>query len=98
MKIINVKKTIRTILIILGVVLFINVLIPDKSYSYKELEFKKICVLSGDTLWSIAKEEQENNTYYEGKDIRDIIQDIKKINRLTSSNLKINEILEVPIY
>lgn len=98
MKIKNRVKFVRTILIIVGVILFINILIPDKSYSHKELEHKKIAVLSGDTLWSIAKDEQENNDYYQGKDVRDIVQDIKKVNNLSSASLKVNQTLEIPTY
>ena len=98
MKIRSKGKFIRTIVLIVGIIIFINLLIPDKSYSHKELEYKKITVLSGDTLWTIAKEEQKNNEYYYGKDVRDIIHDIEKVNNLTSSSLKINQTLEIPTY
>ena len=85
-------------LIIVGIILSINLLLPDKSYSYKEIEYKTVTVLNGDTLWSIAKEEQEDNPYYTGKDVRDIIYDIVKINNLKTSYLKVNQKLEIPIY
>ena len=98
MKLKNRRKFIRTILLVVGVILFINLLIPDKSYSHKELEYKKVAILTGDTLWSIAKDEQENNEYYQGKDIRDIIQDIKKVNNLSNSKLRTNQTLEIPTY
>ena len=98
MKLKNRRKFVRTILLIVGVILFINLLIPDKIYSHKELEYKEVIVLRGETLWTIAKEEQENNTYFEGKDIRDIIQDIKKANNLKSSILRTNQTLEIPTY
>ena len=98
MKLKNKVKFVRTILLVVGLILFINFLIPEKSYSYKELEYKKIAVLSGDTLWTIAKEEQENNAYYHGKDVREIIQDIKKVNGLSNAGLRINQILEIPTY
>ena len=94
----NKGKFVRTILMIVGMILFINILIPDKSYSHKELEYKTVSVLSGDTLWSIGKEEQEDNEYYQGKDVRDIVQDIKKINKLSSASLKVNQKLEIPTY
>ena len=92
------RKFARTILTIVGVIIFINILLPDKSYSHKELEYKKITILNGDTLWSIAKDEQENNDFFNGKDIRDIVQSIKEANNLTSSNLIVNQTLKVPIY
>ena len=83
---------------IAGIIIFINLLIADNSYSHQEIASKNITVISGDTLWTIAKNEQENNSYYEGKDIRDIIQSIKNNNNLTDSNLKIGQILEIPTY
>lgn len=94
----NRKKIIRVILVIIGIVVFINILTPNKTLSHQEIEYKTVTVTSGDTLWSIAKIEQKSNKYYEGKDIRDIISDIKEINNLESSSLKINQILEVPTY
>ena len=94
----NWKKFLRAILIIIGVIIFINLLIPDKSFSHQEIEFKTVAVSNGDTLWTIAKDEQEENAYYEGKDIRDIVYNIKKVNNLKSSNLKVNQTLEIPTY
>ena len=94
----NRKKFVRAIFIIVGVIIFINVLIADKSYSHQDVKYKTLSVLSGDTLWNIAEEEQETNTYYEGKDIRDIIQNIKNINNLDNCNLKIGQTLQIPIY
>ena len=98
MKVKNKIKFIRTILIIVIILFFVSLLVPDKSYSYKELEYKTVYVLKGDTLWTIAKGEQENNPYYHCKDVRDIVQDLKKINNLTNANLKINQKLEIPTY
>ena len=59
-------------MIIGGLVLFVNLIIPHMTYSYKELEYKEITVINGDTLWSIAKIEQSENDYYQGYDIRDM--------------------------
>lgn len=94
----NRKKFLRAILLLLGILIFINLLIPDKSLSHQKSTNKTIAVSDGDTLWSIAKVEQENNSYYEGKDVRDIIQNIKKINNLSTSDLKVNQTLEIPTY
>lgn len=94
----NRKKFVRAILLIVGVIVFINLLIADKSYSHQEIKYKTLSVLSGDTLWDIAKEEQETNTYYEGKDIRDIVQNIKSTNNLESSSLNVGQTLEIPTY
>ncbi len=94
----NRKKFVRAILLIVGVIIFINILITDKSYSHQEIKYKTISAASGDTLWDIAKAEQENNSYYDGEDIRDIILDIEEVNKLESSSLKIGQTLEIPIY
>lgn len=92
------KKFLRALLIIIGIIIFINFLIPDKSFSHQDVSYKTITVLNGDTLWDIAKLEQKENDYYQGKDIRDIIQDIKKLNKLENTNLKINQTIEIPTY
>lgn len=94
----NWKKFLRAIFIIIGVIIFINLLIPDKAFSNQKVEYKTVAVSNGDTLWTIAKEEQKENAYYEGKDIRDIVYNIKKVNNLKNSNLKVNQVLEIPTY
>ncbi len=94
----NWKKFLRLIVIVIGVIIFINLLIPDKSLSHQKLAYKTIAISNGDTLWTIAKVEQEKNSYYKGKDIRDIIQDIKNVNNLKNSSLKINQTIEIPTY
>ena len=94
----NWKKFLRAIIIIIGVIIFINLLIPDKAFSHQEIEYKSVAVATGDTLWTIAKVQQEENSYYEGKDIRDIVQNIKKVNNLKNANLQINQVLEIPTY
>ena len=97
-KIKNKKKFLRAILIIVGMLIFINFIVPDKSFSHQSIAYKNVSVQSGDTLWTIAKLEQEDNEYYEGKDLRDIIQDIKEVNNLSNSNLRVNQNLEIPTY
>ncbi|MBO4815458.1 MAG: LysM peptidoglycan-binding domain-containing protein [Clostridia bacterium] len=96
MKIKNIKKFVRSIFIILGLMLLIVLLIGKTSYSNKEVEYKKICVSEGETLWSIAKANQINNNYYKGKDIRYIVNDLIKINDLKNSNINVNQELIIP--
>ncbi len=92
------KKFLRAIFMVIGVVIFINLVIPDRSFSHQDISYKTIAISNGDTLWTIAKTEKKENSYYEGKDIRDIIQDIKRINNLKNANLKANQVLEIPVY
>lgn len=97
MKIKSVKKFVRSILIILGIILSISLLISKASLSYKEIEYKTISISAGDTLWEIASYNQSSNDYYENKDIRYIINDIMKINNLENSSLTVNQELLIPV-
>lgn len=96
LKITNKKKFIRSILIILGAIMFISLFISNISFSHGENNYKTIYVSNGDTLWSIAKEEQENNACYEDKDIREVVNNIKTVNKLNSSDLSSNQKLVIP--
>lgn len=88
MRIVNKKKFIRMVILILGIITISLISFNNKSFSKGEIKTKTIYVSSGDTLWNIATEEQENNSYYEDEDIRDIIYEIKKLNNLdNNSNL-----------
>lgn len=96
LKIVNFKKFIRSILIILGIVLLISLFISNNSYSHGENNYKTLYVSNGDTLWSIAKTEKEINAYYENKEIRDIVNNIKVLNKLSNSDLSTNQKLVIP--
>ncbi len=95
LKIVNKKKFFRSMIILFLLIITSIFMITNKSFSHAESKYKTICISSGDTLWSIAREEKENNTYYENKDIRNIIDDIKKVNHMTNSDLKTNQELKI---
>jgi len=97
MKIVNFKKFLKSISLILLFIGIFSILFAQDTFSHKETEYVSIYVCSGDTLWSIAEELQKNNEYYENMDIRDIIYDIKNINNLESSNIYENQELMIPI-
>lgn len=97
MKIKNVKKFIRGILIVLGIIFILSLIFVKSTLSYTTKEYKTIYVKAGDTLWSIASDMQENNTCYEGKDIRYIIGDLKDINNLKNSTVYANQELQIPV-
>lgn len=97
MKIINIKKFVRSILVILGIILALTLLISKATLSHKEIEYKTVYVSKGDTLWNIAKSNQVSNEYYKNKDVRYIINDLKKINNLENSNLNIDQELLIPV-
>lgn len=88
MRIVNKKKFIRMVILVMEFIMLLFICFSNISFSKGEVKTKTIYVSSGDTLWTIAKEEQENNSYYEDKDIRDIVYQIKKLNNIqNNSNL-----------
>lgn len=96
MRKLNVKRIIKLIVVMVVLVITILLFIHSTSLSYRDTQYHEIYVCSGDTLWDIAKNEQQNNDYYKGKDIREIIFHIKKINNLPSSDLNINQKILIP--
>lgn len=94
----NKKRFYKTIFFILAIAIGLVLLMTGRTLSYQDISYKNTNVFIGDTLWSIAKEEQRSNPYYEGKDIRDVIENIKEINQLKDSNLSVNQTLKIPIY
>ena len=97
MKIVNFKKFLRSILIIIAII-FIITLIFSKSFSCTNTNQKTIYISEGDTLWQIANFESKTNNYYKGKDIRDIILEIKKINHLETTTVYDGQELIVNMY
>ena len=98
MVVLNKKKFVRAILIIVGIIIALNFIIMNKVFSSQEITYKKVSIIEGDTLWDIASREKKNNPYYEDDDVRDIISNIKQINDLESSNLKENQVLKIPTF
>jgi len=96
MKIVNKRKFIRSSTITIGLIIFLILLLSNISFSHTEIKYKEITVTQGDTLWSIAKYEKVNNLYFENKDVRDIINEIKYINNLNNSNLYVGNKLNIP--
>ena len=50
-------------------------------------------VSAGDTLWEIASENNPRNM-----DVRDVIDDIIRLNRMTETNMSAGEKIIVPVY
>ena len=97
MRIVNMKKFIRSTSIMIGLIVLLILMLTNISFSHTDLKYKEIAVSSGDTLWSIAKYEKNSNSYFEDKDIRDIIDEIKYVNNLKDSNLSIGDKLNIPV-
>lgn len=97
MKVVNKKKFIRSISILVLVISSL-IIFSKNTYSKGEITYKEIFIYGGDTLWSISKNEIKNNKYFENRDIRDVISELKDINNLSESNLKVGEKIKIPIY
>ncbi len=95
MKIVNKKKFIRSMVIILGgsILAFLGI---SNTYSKTEVAYKEDYIIKGDTLWSIAENEVSNNEYYKNKDIREVMYEIEKLNNLQSENLEIGQKILIP--
>ena len=96
MKIKNITKFIRSILIVLIFIISIICICSNSSFSSGEIKYKSIYVVAGDTVWNIAKQEHLINDYYQGKDIRDIVEEIREVNHLENGNLKVGQELKIP--
>ena len=90
------KKQISYLVILIFLILLGILLFNSKTYSSATIQYREEIVCKGDTLWNIAKAEQAENKYYEGKDVIDIMENIKQVNNLTTSNLKTEQMLEIP--
>ena len=97
MRIANVRKFIRSILIIMGIIFCLTLFISKATLSHGETEYKTIYVSEGDTLWNIAKTNQINNGYYKDKDVRYIVNDLIRINNLNNSNINVDQELLIPV-
>ena len=96
-KIVNAKKFVASTTILFLLILLGGSALVNATYSCNKIDYKTVYVTQRDTLWKIASEEQLKNSYYKDKDVRDIIYDIKEINNLNISDLKIGQELKIPI-
>lgn len=94
-KIVNKKKFIRNFSLLIGIFILI-ILGITTTYSKTEISYKEDYIIKGDTLWSIAEKEVNNNDYYKNKDIREVMYEIKQINHMTNENLEIGQKIVIP--
>ena len=94
-KIVNLPKFIFSIILIITIILTISLFTGNKTFSHGNVSYKKIYVSNGDTLWKIAEELKETNSYYKDKETRQIIDNLKEINYLNNSSLSIGQELVV---
>ena len=96
-RIVNVKRfIISNVVLFVGLFVLISTIV-NNSYSCTNPKYKTIYAEEGDTLWNIASVEKDQNEYYKDKDIRDIVINLKKVNNLNVSDLRIGQKLLIPI-
>lgn len=95
-RIINKKKFIRSLIIMTGLLLLVFLGL-NNTYSKTEISYKEEFIYAGDTLWSIAEKQEKDNKYYENKDIRSIVSELKDINHI-DGNLEIGEKILIPTF
>lgn len=98
MKIRDIKRFITTIFAILMLIIAMSIILSDNIYSKADTTYKTEYIIYGETLWSIAEKESKNNKYYENKDIRYIIYDLKKLNNLSTCELSEGQKIKIPKY
>lgn len=59
----------------------------------KESETYTLCISAGDTLWDIAA-----STNHTKRDVRNVIDDIMKLNNLKSPTLNVGDTIQIPVY
>lgn len=96
LKIVNHKKFRKSIIISAIVTLAVLFNIKNSASSEGIVNYKTITVNTGDTLWSIAENEQSENEYYKNTDIRKIVSNIKQVNNLETCDLAENQSLLIP--
>lgn len=88
MRIVNRKKFIRSIAIVIFLLIAIfNVSIAKSS---NEEEIIAYTIAPGQTLWSIAREYTPNS-----KDIRETIYEIKQLNNMTDSTVYPGQVIKI---
>lgn len=99
-RIVNIKKFIRGIIVLSSIIIAIVLFLSKVTLSHNDdgkINYETISIAQGDTLWKIATEQQETNPYYTEKDVRFVLNEIKKINNLCTSDLQIGQELRIPV-
>lgn len=96
LKIKNKRKFIRSIIVVIILAIALLFMGISQTYSNAEIRYKEEYIINGDTLWTISSRELKTNKYYKNKDVRYIIQEIKNINNLESSEILEGQKLLIP--
>ena len=97
-RIVNKYKFITSITILLCIIGVAICIANHKTYSNSEIKYKTEYIVKGETLWAIAEKEIQENTYFQNKDIQNVILELKEINHMKTSNLSEGMEIKIPIY
>lgn len=78
---------------VITAIIFNGILRLNLVYGSDNGNYAEIAIVSGDTLWEIAK---RNNPY--NQDIRKIVYEIMKINNMKSASIKAGSVIKIPTY
>lgn len=82
----NPKRLISSIIGMLLLTVLLMIMLQQTAFGKSVPKYATVVVAQGDTLWSIA------NDYYENeRDIRNKIEEIKEINDMKTSSIKIGQ-------
>lgn len=88
------KNMILNILILLCI-LYICSIFVNFNLAKKDIKTSEIVVESDDTIWSLAKQVCSNRS---DLNIQNVIIEIKEINNLSSSDIYVGQVINLPIY
>lgn len=92
------KKQISYLVILIVLILLGILLFNSKTYSSATIQYREEIVCKGDTLWNIANNEIENNKYFQNKDTREVVYELKKVNNLSNAQLYEGQKILIPKY
>ncbi|WIV10934.1 LysM peptidoglycan-binding domain-containing protein [Proteiniborus sp. MB09-C3] len=78
---------------IITTIIFNGILRLNLVYGSDNGNYAEMAIVSGDTLWEIAK---RNNPY--NQDVRKIVYEIMKINNMKSASIKAGSVIKIPTY
>lgn len=85
------KNKIRFLIFIFVILLTgFTLFFASSVYGIREVSYRSIQVIHGDSLWTIAQKFQQ------GGDIRKFIYDIKKLNKIADNRIFEGQLLKIP--
>jgi len=84
------KRFMFLTVLLISMISFTSIL-TFKAYSKDIQRYDYVSIQQGDTLWSIAK------NYSDGKDIREVIYEISRLNKIHNKPLQPGDLIKIPL-